>query len=306
MTDIVLNRAVKAKSFVPKKKLNSDPIGYLLILPFYLFLALFVLFPIGFNLYLSFTNYNLADFNWVGLANYTALFHDPFFFISFKNTVIYTFFTLTLTVGLGLIFAVLLNFPLFGTKWIRLSFFSPHVTSMVAVSMIWLWIYEPSHGIANSLLAVFGIPEKQWLFDTQWAMPAVIFMSIWKSLGYNIVIYLAGLQSIPGHLYEAAAVDGAGGIRQFFHITVPQIRPITFFLVITGLINHFNAFEQIQIMTGGGPMNATTTLVHQIYHRAFQELQLGYAASLSMVLMLIIGLITAVNFRFGNRGHDME
>jgi ABC-type sugar transport system permease subunit len=306
MVNILVNRSVKLRTGVVKRRqrLDSDPVGYLLILPFYMFLAVFVLFPIAFNFYLSFTNYNLSTREWVGWSNYAAMLHDQFFFISMKNTAIYTFFTLLLTVVLGLIFAVLLNFKLYGTKWIRLSFFSPHVTSMVAVSMIWVWIYEPSHGIANSLLETLGISGKQWLYDANWALPAVIFTSVWKSLGYNIVIYLAGLQSIPRHLYEASAVDGAGGIKQFFHITIPQIKPITFFLIVTGLINNFNVFEQIMIMTGGGPLNSTTTIVHQIYSRAFQQFQIGYAASLSMVMLLMIGLITAANFRYGNRGHE--
>ncbi|TLS52408.1 sugar ABC transporter permease [Paenibacillus antri] len=304
MANIALDRTIKLKAAAKKRsrKLNSDPIGYALILPFYLFLAVFVLFPIAYNLYLSFTNYNLSEIKWVGWSNYAALLHDQFFFISMKNTLVYTAVTLTVTVGLGLIFAVLLNYRLYGTKWIRLSFFSPHVTSMVAVSMIWMWIYEPSHGIANSLLEALGIAGKQWLYDAKWALSAVIFTSVWKALGYNIVIYVAGLQSIPRHLYEAAAVDGAGGLRQFFHITIPQIKPITFFLIVTGLIHNFNVFEQIMIMTDGGPLHSTTTLVHQIYIRAFQQFQIGYAASLSMVMLLAIGLITAANFRFGGRG----
>lgn len=304
MNEWVLERRLEVnKTGAKKRSIHTDRIGYVLILPFYLFLALFVLFPIVFNLYLSFTNYNLNTADWIGLNNYKALFHDRFFFISLKNTAVYTIVTLAVTLALGLVLAALLNNKLFGTKWIRVSFFTPYVTSMVAVSMIWLWIYEPSHGIANSLLSLFGIPPKQWLYDTRWAMTAVIIMSIWKTLGYNLVVFLAGLQGIPRSLYEAAAVDGAGGIRQFFHITIPQIRPVTFFLVITGFINNFNVFEQIQIMTGGGPLNATTTLVHQIYNRAFQDFKIGYAASLSMVVLFLIGVLTLAQFHF-NRDHE--
>jgi ABC-type sugar transport system permease subunit len=287
-----------------RKRLNADPIGYALIAPYYLFLFLFVLLPIVYNLNLSFTNYNLSTKSYVGLSNYKALFHDPFFTIAMKNTAIYAFFTLFLTIVVGQIFAVFLNYKLIGKKWIRMSFFSPYVTSMVAVSMIWLWVYDPSHGIANSLLGVFGLNDVQWLQDPKWAMPALIFMSFWKSLGYNIVIFLAGLQGISRELYEAAAVDGAGGFRQYLKITLPQLRPITFFLIVTGLINNFNAFEQIQIMTNGGPLNSTTTLVHQIYNRAFQEFLLGYAAALSIVMLVIVALITAANFWYGNRSEE--
>lgn len=299
-------RSIRARAAARqrKRKLNADPIGYALIAPFYLFLFLFVLLPIAYNFMLSFTNYNLSTINGVGLNNYKALFHDSFFLIALKNTAIYAFFTLFLTVAIGQILAVFLNYKLIGMKWVRMSFFSPYVISMVAVSMIWLWIYEPGHGIANTLLDALGLQGIQWLQDVKWAMPAVIFTSFWKFLGYNIVIFLAGLQGISRDLYEAAAVDGASGFRQYMHITLPQLRPITFFLIVTGLINNFNVFEQIQIMTGGGPLNSTTTLVHQIYSRAFQEFLIGYAAALSIIMLLLVALITAANFWYGNRSEE--
>lgn len=287
-----------------RRKLDADPVGYALIAPFYLFLVVFVLIPIAYNFTLSFTNYNLSAMESVGLGNYKALFQDAFFLTALKNTAVYAFFTLVLTVAAGQLFAVFLNYKIWGAKWVRMSFFSPYVISMVAASMIWLWIYEPGHGIANTLLGAFGIPGVQWLQDVNWAMPAVIFTSFWKFLGYNLVIFLAGLQGISRDLYEAAAVDGAGGFRQYIHITLPQLRHVTFFLVVTGLINNFNVFEQIQIMTGGGPLNSTTTLVHQIYNRAFQEFLIGYASAISIVVLALVALMTALNFRFGGRGGD--
>ncbi|WP_248924309.1 carbohydrate ABC transporter permease [Paenibacillus hamazuiensis] len=285
-------------------RLDEDRIGYMLIAPFYIFLLVFVLIPIAVNLYLSFTNYDLTNADWVGLKNYRILFSDSFFHVALKNTFVYTFFTLLFTLGLGLMLALVLNRKLAGLPFLRTAFFMPHITSMVAVSMIWLWIYEPSHGLANSFLDLLGIRKIQWLFDETWAMPAVILMSVWKFVGYNMVIYLAGLQSIPRHLYEAASVDGAGAGRQFFNVTLPLLTPVTFFLFITGLINNFNVFEQIQILTGGGPMNSTTTLVHQIYNRAFNDFQMGYAAALSMVLLAIIAFITIVNFKYGSQSHE--
>lgn len=285
-------------------RLYEDRIGYVLIAPFYMFLVVFVIVPILMNLYLSFTNYDLTNMNWVGLKNYTNLIHDSFFHISLKNTFVYTFFTLASTMGVGLMLALLLNRKLMGLSFLRTSFFMPHITSMVAVSMIWLWIYEPSHGLANTFLDALGLQKIQWLYEEAWAMPSIIFMSVWKFVGYNMVIYLAGLQSIPKHLYEAASVDGAGPVRQFVNVTIPMLAPVSFFLFITGLINNFNVFEQIQILTNGGPMNSTTTLVHQIYNRAFNEFQMGYAASLSMVLLVIIAVITIANFKYGNQSHD--
>lgn len=289
-----------------KKRLNTDPVGYALIAPYYGFIVIFVLIPILYNLMLSFTNYDLSAYHFVGLKNYTMLLTDAFFWISVRNTFVFTVFTLLFTMGLGLLTAVLLNRKLFAVKFIRTGFFTPYITSMVAVSMIWLWIYEPSHGMANTVLGWFHVPGKQWLYDVNWALIAIIVMSIWKFVGYNMVIYLAGLQNVPSHLYEAASIDGAGGIKQFWHITLPLLRPVTFFLLVTGMINNFNVFEQIQILTNGGPMNATTTVVHQIYNRAFNEFQMGYAAALSSVLLLIIGGMTLVNFRFGSRNHELE
>ncbi|MGO4497961.1 carbohydrate ABC transporter permease [Paenibacillus sp. 2RAB27] len=300
--------APREASTVPKVKkgqLDSDPIGYVLIAPFYFFLLIFVLVPILMNIYLSFTNYDMNSMDFIGFKNYKILWGDKFFWISLKNTFIYTFFTLIFTLGLGLIFASLLNNKLIGLSFFRTGFFTPHVTSMVAVSMIWLWIYEPSRGIANSVLGFFHIAGKQWLYDPNWAMVALIIMGIWKFVGYNMVIYLAGLQGVPRDLYEAASVDGASTLQKFFRITVPMLKPITFFLLITGLINNFNVFEQIKILTNGGPMNSTTTIVHQIYNRAFGEFQLGYSSAMATVLLGIIAVITIVNFKYG-QGNDID
>ncbi|MBV6713889.1 carbohydrate ABC transporter permease [Paenibacillus chitinolyticus] len=288
-----------------KRRLDHDPIGYALITPFYLFLFVFVLLPILMNIYLSFTNYDMNRMDFIGFKNYKVLLSDTFFWISLKNTVIYTFFTLFFTLALGLVFAVLLNNKLVGLPFFRTGFFTPHVTSMVAVSMIWLWIYEPSRGIANTVLGFFQIQGKQWLYDANWAMVALIIMGIWKFVGYNMVIYLAGLQGVPRDLYEAASVDGANSLQRFFYITVPMLKPITFFLLITGLINNFNVFEQIKILTNGGPMNSTTTIVHQIYNRAFGEFQLGYSSAMATVLLGIIAVITIVNFKYG-QGNDID
>lgn len=286
-------------------KLRSEPIGYLLIAPFYLFILVFVLIPIVINVYLSFTNYDLNKMDFVGFKNYKILTEDKFFYAALKNTAIYTLFSLLFTLCLGLLFAVLLNNRLRGLGFFRTSFFTPHITSMVAVSMIWLWIYQPGQGILNQIVAWFGFSGINWLFEVDWAMPALIFMSIWKFVGYNMVVYLAGLQGVPRDLYEAASVDGANAVQRFFRITIPMLKPITFFLFITGLINNFNVFEQVQIMTNGGPMNSTTTLVHQIYIRAFSEFQMGYSAAISVVLLVIITVITAMNFKFGNQSQDM-
>jgi ABC-type sugar transport system permease subunit len=280
--------------------------GYFLILPFYIFFTVFVIIPILMTVGLSFTNYDLSRMSFIGIKNYINLMTDKFFWISLKNTAIYTFFTLIFTMTLGLLLAVFLNRKLRGLKFFRTSFYLPYVTSMVAVSMVWLWMYEPSHGIVNQMLGWVRIQGHSWLFDVDTALGSIIVMSIWKYTGYYMVVFLAGLQGIPGYLYEAATVDGTNGFQKFFYITLPMLNPVTFFLLVTGIINNFNVFEQVIVMTNGGPMNSTTTIVHQIYSRAFLDFLMGYAASLSVVLLLIVLVLTTLNFKYSNQGNDLD
>jgi ABC-type sugar transport system permease subunit len=287
-------------------KITSDKMGYIFIAPFYIFMLIFVLIPIILNIIISFTNYDLSSLSFVGVKNYLNLTTDKCFLISIKNTVVYAFFTLIITMCVGLLTALALNKKIYGLSFFRTSFFMPYVTSMVAFSMMWLWIYEPSDGILNKLLAILGITGRQWLFDVQLALGSIIFMSVLKFVGYNMVIFLAGLQGIPKYLYEAAVMDGANPFQQFIYITFPMLKPITFFLFVTGLIHNFNVFEQVNILTNGGPLNSTTTMVHQIYFRAFQDFHFGYAASQAVVLLIIVLLITFLNFQFGNQGADLD
>ncbi len=292
--------------FRRKATIGQENIGYLLIAPFYIFLIVFVLIPIIANFVLSFTNFDLQQLNFIGLNNYKYLLTDDPFKISLKNTFIYSFFTLIFSMGIGLLAAVILNQKLMGLKFYRTCVFLPHVTSMVAVSMIWLWIYDPSHGTINQLLSLVGIRGKAWLYDVNFSLASIIFMSIWKVIGYNMIIYLAGLQSIPAYLSEAATIDGANSVQKFFNITFPMLSPVTFLLFVTGFINNFKVFEQVQILTAGGPMNSTTTIVHQIYNRGFIDFRMGYAAAMSIILLLIIAVITLVNFKYGNQGQDLD
>lgn len=285
---------------------NTHPIAYLLILPFYLFLFFFILVPIGMNVFLSFTNYDLIQWEWVGWKNYRYLLQDAHFHISLRNTTLYAIFTVLFSMMLGLGAALLLKGNPPGIKVYRISFYIPYIASMVAASMIWLWIYDPLDGVANKILNLFGVPSKQWLYDSRYALSCIIVMSVWKVLGYNMIVFLTGLQAIPPYLYEAATMDGASSIQKFFKITLPMLQPITFFLFVTGVINSFKVFEQVAILTAGGPSNATTTVVHQIYNRAFNEFAMGYAAAMSIALLLVIALITLVNYRYGNQGADLE
>lgn len=287
--------------------LNYDKCGYLFITPFYIFFFFFVFTPIVINIALSFTNFNLKSINFVGFYNYVKLLNDSLFFISLKNTFIYVLFTVFFTMVLGLVFAIALtNTAIKGIKFFRSLYYLPYVTSMVSISMVWLWLYEPSSGLFNKIISLMGQEPKKWLYDSTYALGAIIVMGIWKGMGYYMTLYIAGLNNIPGYLYEAARVDGANGFQRFLHITMPMLKPVTFFILITGTINAFNVFEQVNVMTSGGPMNSTTTIVHQIYTRAFTEYQMGYGAAQAVVLLLVILVFTLINFKYGNQGQDLD
>jgi ABC-type sugar transport system permease subunit len=285
---------------------RQDNTGYLFILPFYLFFAVFIVLPILMNLALSFTRFNLQQMRFIGLQNYLILFEDEFFVQSLVNTGLYTFFTLALTMPISLFLAILLNRRLVGTPVFRTAAFVPHVVSMVAASMIWFWMYEPAYGIINRFLAVLGIPGQLWLHDERLALASIIIMSIWKYTGYYMVIYLAGLQTIPSYLYEATAIDGATEWQKIWYVTIPMLRPVTFFLFVTGVINNFNVFEQVNILTQGGPMNATTTVVHQIYIRAFRDFLMGYAAAQAIFVLIVVAILTMMFFKYGSQEQDVE
>jgi len=293
----------------PKRKTSqrerSDNMwAYLMLAPFFVFFVLFVLYPLLVNFWYSFTNYNLgqkADF--IGLSNYIELFSDYWFLESLRNTTIYALFSVIFLTVLGLFISVLLNNRTKLVKVARTVMIFPYATSMVAVSMIWLYLLDPSIGYINKLLIELGVSSPPyWLDDPEFALSSLIFINIWKNLGYCMIIYLAGLQGIPQELYEAAMIDGAGFLQKHWHITVPQIAPVTFFVLVNNCIEAFKTFEQVQIMTQGGPITATTTVVHQIYQRAFSDFRMGYAAAMSVVLFLIIFAVTLLNFRMFKDG----
>ena len=188
----------------------------------------------------------------------------------------------------------------------RTAIYLPHVLSMVCVSMVWLWIFDANFGLINNILKFLGLPVQKWLLDPKLAMPCVIIVSVWKGMGYCMVIYLSGLTGVPASLYEAADLDGAGPIHKFGYITWPMLRPTTFFLVVTGIVNSFAVFEQVNILTNGGPLKKTTTVVHQIYQKAFLEFKMGYASALSVLLFAFSLLVTMLIFKKGNKGEDVD
>lgn len=299
-----MSSAVLKKKGGPRR---SGITPYIMILPAYAVYLLFILVPVFAGLAFSFTNYDFyKKMDFVGLKNYIDLMHDTVFIQSVFNTLYYAFFTIVPTIAIGVVLAVLVNKGVRGSKIFRTCMYIPNVGSMVALSMIWLWIFDPTVGFLNQIVTALGLPAQQWLFNEATAMPCLIIMGIWRSAGYNMVIALAGLQSIPADLYEAARIDGASELKQFFSITLPMLRPTTFFLLVTGCINSFMVFEQVNIMTNGGPLNSTTTIVHQIYTSAFLNFKAGYGSAMAMILLVLTIIFTLLNFRFANQDNGTD
>jgi multiple sugar transport system permease protein len=276
--------------------------AYLYLLPTFVGLILFSLGAIIFSVGISFTDWDiLQPPHWVGLSNYVRLFTTPLNWQVFGNTLYYTAVIVPLGTALALGLALALNRGLRGIVILRGLYFLPVISSTVAVSLVWSWLYNQQFGLINYLLSLVGIAGPAWLADTRTAMPAVIIMSIWKGLGYNMVIFLAGLQGIPQELYEAAKIDGAGAWAQFRYVTLPLVSPTTFFVVVLSTIAAFQVFDQTYVMTGGGPAYSTTTLALFIYQNAFQWFHMGYAAALSYVLFAAVAVVTLLQFRAQGR-----
>ena len=290
-----------------KRKTRNDKEAYIMILPAYLIFTVFILIPIVMVLYYSLTDFNMYQIpDFLGLKNYVNLFHDEEFLGSVKNTLFYTVVTLTVQLSFGLFLAVLLYRKSRAVPFFRTALYLPNVMSMVCVSMVWLWLYNPNFGLLNSILKMIGLPPQQWLINPDQAMLCIIVIGIWKNCGYSMVIFLGGLTGIPYSLYEAAELDGAGASRKFINITWPMLRPTTFFLLVTGIVNSFAVFEQVNIMTDGGPLNRTTTVVHQIYRRGFLEFKMGYASAMAVLLLIFSLVVTMLVFKFGNKGQDVD
>ncbi|MGW1101882.1 carbohydrate ABC transporter permease [Streptomyces sp. NPDC002540] len=281
--------------------------GMLMVAPALLHASLWIGLPVVASVVLAFTKYDvLTAPQFVGLDNFRDMMDDAVFRKSVVNTVIYTFFTVPFGMMLGLLVALALHTGLKARGIFRTAVFLPQVTATVAIALVWLWIYNPGNGLLNTLLSFLGIDGPAWLSSTSWAMPSVILVGIWQGIGMKMLIYLAALQSLPKELYEAASVDGASKVRQFFSITLPLLKPATFFVLITSMISAFQSFDQIYILTDGGPANSTTMMTYEIYKSAFREFRVGYACAQSLVLFVLLMGFTLVNRRImgGTRGHN--
>lgn len=274
----------------------------LLISPFLIGLVFFIAGPGVFAFMISLTDWSIYGApRWVGASNYTELARDRIFWLSLLNTVYYTAVSVPATLALALGLAVLMNRKLRGIHFFRVVFFAPVTVSVVAVSLLWSWMYSPTYGIFNYILSALHLPAVPWLVNPATAMLSLIIMGVWKGLGFNVIVFLAGLQSIPRDLYEAASVDGARAWKQFVNVTLPMLSPTIFFAVVMGLISSFGVFEQTYIMTQGGPGNSTMTIIYDIFLQGFTYLRMGYASAISFVFLVIVLAITAVQVRLQRR-----
>lgn len=281
--------------------------GYLLFAAFALpnlaLIAVFAYWPIIENIYLSFTDWDFIspEVGFVGLLNYTGLFSSWAFPTVLLRTLIWVLSVVLVTMLLGLALALLFSLRIRGSTAVQSLAFSPHVLSGAAIATIWLFIFDPNHGLSRMLFNVVGADSPDWTTDASWALPALIIVSIWKGLGFVAIVYLVGIQQIPSEVLEAARIDGAGRFASFRHVIFPLLSPTTFFLIITQTISAFQAFDVIAMMTGGGPAGSTTTLSWFIYDEAFNRTNVGVSSAASMILFVVLMAITALQFRFVER-----
>jgi multiple sugar transport system permease protein len=272
--------------------------AWLFVLPVALGILIFQIYPVLFSLYISLTEWSfVAAPKWIGVANFVELFTDDRTFgTAMLNSAVYAAGTVIPGVGLALVFAVLLNQEIRGRFVYRSIFFVPVVATTVSIAILWSWIYEPQFGILNYVLKLVGIAGPPWLGSSAWAMPALVIIAIWHDLGFNIVIFLAGLQNISREYYEAASIDGAGPLAKFRYVTLPVLSPVTFFALVLAVINAFQVFTIPKVMTNGGPANATTTVVLYLYNQAFQFEHMGVASAIAYCLFVVIVVLTLLNF----------
>lgn len=280
--------------------------GYLFILPLLIYFLIFQLAPMLISFFVSFTDWNMRSTpEWVGLTNYKNLLTDsekyPDFWPSLWITVKYILYSLPAGIFVSLVVASLLNANVKGEGFFKTAYYIPNVTAGVAVAAMWVYLLDPKLGLINQLFQT----DHTWLADVKTVLPTLAVMSIWGGLGYNVLILISAMKNIPEELYEAAKIDGANIWQRFVNITIPTIQPTIFFLVTTGLIASFQVFDQMYLMTGGGPNGATTTFLLSLYNHAFRYYEMGTASAMSYILLIIILLITWVNFKFFPQRNDM-
>jgi multiple sugar transport system permease protein len=270
---------------------------YLMISPWIIGFLVFTLIPMAASAVLSFMEWDyIADPVFKGLGNYISLFRDEYFYISLRVTVIYSIFSVPLSLTVAFILALLLNARIRGLSVFRTLFYLPSLVSGAASSILWLWMFNPEFGVINTILGYVGIRGPEWIFNKYWALPSLIIMSLW-GVGASMLIYLSGLQGIPTELYEAARIDGASKPAILFRITLPMMSSVIFYNLIIGIIGTFQTFTQAYVMTSGGPSYATYFYVYYLYNNAFKNFKIGYASSQAWILFFIIMILTLSVFR---------
>ena len=271
--------------------------AFILLMPNFIVFLMFVLIPLVASFFFSFTEWDLmTPMQWVGFANYIELFKDETFLKSLWNTIYFTLGTVPVGVIISLFLAIALNQRIKGIKIFRAAYFLPVIASFVAAALVWSWIYNPEFGLLNYFLSIIGIKGPSWLNSLNWAMPSIILTTIWKGLGFNMLLFLAGLQGIPESYYEAADIDGAKWFGKFLHVTVPLLSNTTLFVVIISIINSFQGFDLVYMMTYGGPARSTSVLVFYLYQNAFKYFRMGYASAIAYVLFFLILFFALIQF----------
>ena len=299
---------MRAASKQKKHKLTKENwTGLAFIAPAVILLFVFLFVPFVMTLGYSFTNYNILKpdaMKFVGLKNFIKLAQDTVFIKSIINTFVFVILVVPLQVGLGLGLALLINKKLKGISIFRMAFFAPTVLSLVVVSILWSYIYNPNNGLLNSLLGSVGIGPFKFLNDPGTAMLCIVILSAWQGCGFQMMIFLSGLQDIPSYLYEAAAVDGATPFQQFLNITLPGLKNITTFISLSIVVSAFQLIVQPMMMTGGGPQNSTMTIVYEIYQTGFKYNQMGYGSAMALVFTVMVLVITLIQNKITSKNNE--
>ena len=292
------------RDYTRRLRRRNTLMGFAFITPNFVGFLLLTLIPVLSLFYIAFTKWNaFGDPEWTGLDNLQRLVGDNYFWTSLWNTVYYSAVHIPLTLVLALALALLLNQKLRGLSFFRAAAFFPYITSIVAIAAVWNMLFDPVAGPINQFLEFFGVSDPPgWMSTTEWAMPAVIIVGTWREVGYFMILYLAGLQTIPRELYEAAYVDGANGWQRFWNVTLPCLRPTTFFVVVMLTIQSFKILDLVLVMTNGGPGTSTLVLAQYIYRAGFERNDFGYASLVSLVLFAICLVVTLIQFAYNRRG----
>jgi len=277
--------------------------GILFMMPWFIGFIIFGLYPMIMSIYYSLCRYDVLRIpQFIGFGNYEKLiFEDPYFWISISNTLVYTVLRVPLCIIGSLLLAVLVNNAVRGVKFFRTIYFIPSIVTGVVLSVVWLWMFNPQFGLINSFLAYMGIPGPLWLLDPNWSKPSMVLMSVWSIGGGRMLVFLAALQGVPKHLFEAVDIDGGGWWAKFKNITIPMLSPVIFLWSVLEIIFSLQVFVEAYIMTQGGPLNSTMFYNLYLYNKAFNDFEMGYASALAWLLLVISLIITVIQFRLSKR-----